>query len=265
MQKIMRLVSVFVCAVLLCAGCGADIDKALDDTQASIDAGDYTKAINSAQSGLAIDTTNFRLTLLLSAAYSGRAGINFFELSKRLTDSANESSIFAKVHSSFVATIGSSGLADLRLAISTLTGFTGTVDSITDFRYQLGLLQTMEAFALSTIAAKTTSTATLTVTDITATQKSNTQSDFLDADNNLILGGLAADNQLVAVIRKNYCALKERSTGSGFTLAELQDQVNCQLAADPTAITFQSSSVTICTDFSGALTGSCSSAGDTQL
>ncbi|MBI2343404.1 MAG: hypothetical protein HYV02_03570 [Deltaproteobacteria bacterium] len=241
---------IFACALCMLAGCGTASDKALDDVLSALDAGNYAEAVTLASAALADDATNFQLMMALSSAYSGRAGVELLDLAETLSDTDNESEAFKQIHSALVATISATGLPDLRLAITTLTDFTGTVADATNYRFQLGMLQAIEAFALPTMTAKPISTSTVTATDITATHRADVQSDFLDADNNLILGNLGTDNQLVEVVRKNYCVLKDRSTDTGFSLAELQDITTCQLSDSPSSVsTFQSASVTSCADF----------------
>lgn len=242
-----------VCAM----GCGSASDTALDEVRAALDsattASDYDAIITKAAAAQAADPTNFDLTLALSSAYAGRAGIEYLDLVEALSDTGNSATAFDAIHGVFVTTLSATGLADVRLAISTLTGFTGTVSTGDDGkRYydQLGTFQVIEAFSLSTLRAKPTSTSTVTVADITAADRSNVQDDFINADNNLILGGLGADNTIVETLRKNYCALSQRSGAAGFTLEELQDITTCQLSDSPaTIVTFQSASITLCSDF----------------
>ncbi len=249
-MKVLRLLGAVLCAGWLTAGCGSASDVALDEVRSALDSGDYATAVTKGETAVANDPTNFELTLALSSAYAGRAGIEYLDLVEALSNVDNDDSAFSAIHNVFVDTVSATGIADVRLAITTLTGFGGTIVDAARYYDQLGTYQVIEAFSLSTLRAKPTATSTTTVTDITDADRANVQADFVAADNNLVLGGLDADNTIVETIRKNFCALKNLSTAEGFTVAELQDITECQLSANAANVsTFQSASVTSCADF----------------
>ena len=123
----------------------------------------------------------------------------------------------------------------------------------------------IEAFALPTITAKPSVNGAITVTNVTAADRARVQADFIDADNNLRLGGLKTSDTIVKTLRKNYCALKNVTPSEGFTLSELQDLTLCQLSAAPDDLLganndFQSAGVTTCATFNFT---ACDGAGDT--
>lgn len=241
--------------VALTMGCGAASDTALDEITEALGsaatAADYDPIVTKAKSAFDADLTNMELALVLSSAYAGRAGIDYLNLVEALSDVSKDTTAFKEIHGIFVKTITSAGLEDLRLAITTLSGFSGTVPTGTKRFYdQLGTFQTVEVFSLGTLRAKPTTDSTTTIANITAADRASTQSDFIEADNNLILGGSKSDNAVVQTLRKNYCALSQRSGGEGFTREELQDIVSCQLSSTPASLTtFQSASITSCASF----------------
>jgi hypothetical protein len=230
MNKVLKGLALFCLCGLLATSCGSASDVAIDKMLRDMDAGDFDSAVIAGKAAQAKDPNNFSLSMLLSTAYAGRAGIDIFAMTTSLTDATLTDNAFEEIHRILVTNIGAGGLADLRLAVSTLGDFEGIIDDTRNFRFQLGLFQMIESFALPTITAQPTQSNTVVVGGISAGDKANVQSDFLEADNNLILGGVSATNQIVDTLRKNYCILKIQSTGSGFTLAELQDITLCQLA-----------------------------------
>ncbi len=257
MNIVGRCIVACLCVATL-AGCGASYSTNLEEAQFALDTGDYASAVTKATAALVATPNDFEATMTLSSALAGRAGVDLLTISSSLADTTLTAQIFSTIHNSLVSVLvgGGQGLNDLRAAITTLTGFGGTVSNVHQYRFQLGLLQSVESFALPTMAAQPASGGTITATAISGTDATNTQNDFIDADNNLILGGLASTNALVTTMRKNYCALQLLSAGGGFTTAELQDLTLCQLSSSAvqntlTAVagSFQSGSVATCASF----------------
>lgn len=241
-----------VTALFGIAGCGTPFATSLEEARFALDSGDFSTAVTKASTAVSESPNDFQATMVLSSAYSGRAGIDLLELAINLTDVSKEDEIFKDIHAALVSTIGATGLADMRQAILTLTNFAGTfpaTDDEKDYRFQLGILQTIESFALPTIKAKPTTTSSITLASVEANDRTVSESDFIAADNNLILSGLEASNQLVIAVRKNYCVLKNRSAATGYTLPELQDLILCQLSANPAAERTFLSGIALCTAF----------------
>lgn len=241
-------------AAFLSMACGRQFDKLLEEAQFALDSQDYATAITKATEALVATPNDFEATMVLSAAYSGRAGVNLLDLAKKLTESGIEDEAFNAVHDLLAASLTSTGLTDLRSAVTTLSGFAGTVGSQTRYTFQLGMLQAIEGYALPSLTAQPTVAGTITATSVTSAQKDIVQADLIAADNNLITSGIGADNQLVTTVRKSYCVIKERSAGSGFSQAELQDRVRCELDDNRANLRtangdFQSATVTTCDDF----------------
>lgn len=263
-QSVLRW-SLLVGCLVWSTSCAVTSTDDLEEARFSLDGGDFATAVTKLESLTGI-ATNHEATLLLASAYAGRAGLDLLSLAKVLSTESNETEIFKKIHEALVGVLDSTnGLTDIGRAITTLNSFATANDpSATDTaerRYRLGMLQMIRAFIFPTITAKPTSGAALN--PLLILTKDDVQSDFIASDNNLTndgsTGGLATDNQLVDVLRKNFCALKERSAASGFTVAELQDLTLCQLTSNPSnlrAADFQSASITLCSDFSFSCTGS---------
>ncbi|MBI4237916.1 MAG: hypothetical protein HY696_05805 [Deltaproteobacteria bacterium] len=244
-------------SLLVAVGCGAPgTQSALEDARFALDAADYATAVTKATEAYAANPTDLPTALVLSSAYAGRGGISTLDMAESLSETGATSDAFDRVHDIFVSTLTSTGLADLRLAIATLTDFAGTIssDQQGSYSYQLGVLQMIEALALPTLTAQPAAGGTVTATAITSAQKDFVQADFVGADNNLIAAGLASDNALVTLMRQNYCALADVSGTAGFTLAELQDLTLCELNDNLATLTqaagsFQSPAILTCLSF----------------
>lgn len=243
-----------LCSVTI-AACGSAENKALDDANKALSAGDYAGAITSATAATTADPTNLEAFLLLCSAYSGRAGVDLLEITKDLTDTTASDTAFDLVHDTLFTTMTASGctigtcLGDLNTAITTLTGFTGTIggyDSYLQKQYyfQLGILQYIQALGLPTLTAQPSTSGTITPTDVTAADNTTTQNDFISGYANLTNSttGITTSNALATTLSKNYCVLKNSSvtagTASGINLGVLRDMTLCQLTPTPaTAVT----------------------------
>ncbi|OGQ22669.1 MAG: hypothetical protein A3I05_03855 [Deltaproteobacteria bacterium RIFCSPLOWO2_02_FULL_44_10] len=248
--------------------CAAGTDEQLEEAQFALDKGDWATAITKSNDALTADATNVEAALLLSSAYAGRAGVNILAISADISESGNTESIFNVVHDALANTITSgTGLTDVRNAIvalgTTLTQPATTHVLFKDQQFQLGILEAIESFALSSLTAQQTLDGTITTTDITTTHRDDTQTDFINVDNHLINGGMESGDVLVTNLRKNYCVLRNvTAAASGIDLTALQDLNLCQLSASTTGLTFQSGTVASCASFDFS---SCNSATDTTL
>ncbi|MBI2346355.1 MAG: hypothetical protein HYV03_05640 [Deltaproteobacteria bacterium] len=257
------------CFALLLIACGRTADKALDQALFALDAGDYATARSAIESEFGASPSDFSAAMVLSAARAGLAGVDLFDLAKRLTDAANETKAFDIIHDNLVELLCAGGCATgldhLRDSIDILAALPAA--SIPDareneYRFQLGILQTVEAFGLASITAQPTKMGTITVANIQDAAAPNdhlarTQNDFIAADGNLIAADISSSNQIISTIRKQYCVLKVQSAASGFTLAELRDRVQCELdglphvgdlsaVANCAAFNFDAANVTTC-------------------
>lgn len=252
-----------VVAALLACGCASSLNANTEKARFALDNADWDAAIAYANDALSSDPGDIDAALLLSSAYSGKAGLTVLSVASDLSGADAGSNLFETIHTNFVASVSS--LDALRSSIESLT-LTTMPDAenpyYTDLYFQRGLLDMIEGFVMPTLRAQPTIDGTITPADITAADATNVMEDFINADNDLINSGMDATDELVVNIRKYYCVLENASAGSGFTRADLQDMVYCQLAADPTVVPaagFQS--VANCAAFNFA---ACAAAGNTD-
>ncbi len=275
----------------LASACGAtsvnsNLDKArfaLDQCKATNTAA-CTTALNDANNVLASEPNNTDAALIKSAALATSGGLDMLSLISSLaeTGATNESQKFKLVYDAVIANV--QDVDDLRTAITALTGITAPVATDTiykDYYFQLGILRAIEAFSLPTVKAQASGTSAVTVANITQTHKDSVQDDFLNADKDLIKGGIADATvsgwDLVKAVRQNYCTLKNLMLPGtqGFNLALLQDLISCQLCIDVTDVSicakpaanmvaadFLSGLVATCASFDFA---ACENAGETAL
>lgn len=268
----MKNTNIYVLSLLLIltASCASSLEGELDEAMFALDncsttnTTPCTDAITAADTLLASDPTNVEVSLVKSSALATRGGIDLLDLMAELARTGvsggfdNDTQKFRVIHDVVVGNVSST--TDIRSSITVLTGIAApaTTDAIyKTYYFQLGILQSIEAFVLPTITAQPTSTSTVTSTSVTATNRDNVEDDFVNADDNMITGGITSGKdgfELVEIARINYCVLKNISGAAGFTLAELQDLMSCQLCIDVT-------DVSICPKSSTAMTGA---AGDFQ-
>lgn len=246
--------SKIVLAVLIVStiGCASSLNKYTEECLFNLDVQQYAAAVNNCLKAVAANANDEEAAMYLSSAYAGRGGVDILSLEKDLAEESKEETAFKDIHDALVSGIGVDGLPDLRLSISTLTGFGPTPVDTENFYGQLGLLESIEAFALPSLTAQPEAGGAIDVNLITPDIKDSTQTDFIDSDDYLVdQAGWSSDHQLVKALRKNYCVLKNITGGPGFTLAVLRDQVLCQLSDDRTSLTaadFQSG-ITACSAF----------------
>jgi|GEM_PF-3514603 len=279
--------------VALCFACGASsVNSALDKARFNLDNCSPTNpsacdsAISGADTVLASEPNNVNAAMIKSSAQATNAGFILLDMLSDLANTSgdNQTEKFNFIRSAIGDTV--SDTADLRASIVTLSGITpptATDDFYKDFYFQMGFLQALEAFALPTLVAQPTETSVVTPASISSTDKDNVQDDFINADNNLIIGGIADSSSngwdLVVAVRQNYCVLHNLAPAGtqGFTLGLLQDLILCQLcvdddvvtrgvctkqAADFTAADFVSGLVATCADFNFT---ACANPGPTEL
>lgn len=278
---------VLLSALGLSACSASGVNQNLDKASFALSNGDYTAAVTAATAAIADDASNLDAYILLSNGYSGRAGVNILQLLVDLTTASNNSVAFDIAHDSLVALIslastggpcaetdasvtmatltGSAydGLCDLHHAIVVLGNATSLVSSQPayiqkNYFYQLGLLQYIEALALPTITAQPTTSGTITVASITATQRALAQTGFVSGYANLTNAATAipTTNTLVTTMSQNYWVMRnaEAALGApaaGFSLGVLQDQTLCQLQG----ATATTTTVASCASFTYSGTG----------
>jgi hypothetical protein len=249
-MKIIKIIPFFAVVWLFSACAEQSLDSArfAMDRCTTTNITPCTTAANEAQTILDSDPNNVDAALIKSAALATRGGIDILDILAELAKTGvsgglnNDTQKFKVIHNAVVSSV--EDIADLRTAIETLTSFdASTIDTTSeiykDFYFQMGMLQTIEAFSLPTITAQPTAADVVDPAPIDATEKDPVLEDFLNADNNLGIAGLDDNGdtgfQLVTAIRQNYCILNNISGGGGgFTTEELQDLMSCQLCIDET-------------------------------
>lgn len=217
--------------------CASTENSNFEEAKFSLDAGDYDAAITAGLAALAEDPENVLAARVVASAYLARSGIDYLDLAEGITDLQNSTvSNLQQIGALLPAT---ATMADVRSAIEileTLTGIDG--DTITDADLQdaafdLGLIMTIEHFAIGWYS----SSGGDDVTSITGDDKGSVQADLVSFDNRLVAAGLDSGEDFLSEIRQTFCILEPISTDSGFTTAEYQDFVACQLADDASTVT----------------------------
>ena len=188
-----------------------------------------TEAITSAENVIASTPSNLEAYLLASSAYFGRAGLDLLEISQTFADLNDASAQDDYEVIADAATIAEAKLTDLASSVDALTTSTATFNNAATF--QMGIVRAIEALVLPISRVK--STGGVDPSLLTADDRSRSEADFLNADNNLTDAGLAADNEIVTVIRENFCRLSTQAVGDvagqAFSLAQQRDQLGCAL------------------------------------
>lgn len=222
----------FLLAIIACASTEQD---ALEDAQFALDRGDYTEAITAATEALTANPANTSAVRILSSAYFGRSGIDFLDLAEVITDLDASAGIenFTTVAN---ALPDDSDLDDLRSAIETLENFSGidattyTDEVLADAAFDVGIMQIVEQYALGVFGSNFTTSFDASL--ITEAQAGSALDDFINFDNRLIASGVDETETFIEAIRQNFCVLKSKSAGDGFTLGEYQALVHCQLTSN---------------------------------
>lgn len=239
-MKTIQKLFILLFVVSLCS-CATTEQSSLEDAQTALDNADYDAAIESATEALAEDSTSAAAARVLSNAYFGRSGIRFLDVMSGIfdleenADDSNFAQIAAVLPDPYDTTITE---ADVRLAIETLEGFTGidatsyTDDDLADAAFDLGLMEAIEHFSLGVYGSDYFGT--FDVAGITDDDAAAAQEDLLNFDNRLIAAGVdETDNEFISDIRQTFCILKDVSAADGFTTAEYQALVGCELDDDP--------------------------------
>ncbi|MBI4126588.1 MAG: hypothetical protein HY465_03760 [Deltaproteobacteria bacterium] len=257
-HRIQSVIVVVITAIL--AACAPSGDADIEAARFALDSGDYSTAITKATAALTADTTDVDAAMVLSSAYAGRAGVRLLSVTADISDTGNTENEFEAIHDALIANVAVDELPDLRAAITTLTTTltaepAATDDLYEDFNFQLGSLQAIEIFAAPSITAQPSDdesdidSTRIDETSDTETDKVEILADFIDVDNRLIAAGMTADDDLVDILRKNYCVLHDLSAGDGIDLGVLRDQIECQLAANADTVTTTAALVANCAAF----------------
>lgn len=235
MKTLSRFVLLLVC-VLSFYHCAADLDSEIENAKFDLDNGDFDSAIIHAGNALDADPGNVQAASLLAAAYFGRSNIDFLDIAEVVVDLGESDEDSFQLVADALPADGS--LADLRLAIETLESLTGVDTStisneeLADAVFDLGLMQIIEQYAIGVYQSGFKSDA-LDVTDITSEGAADALEDLLEFDGRMVATGTAVGEAFLTDVRQTFCILEPISAGEGFSLAEYQALVGCQLDDNP--------------------------------
>lgn len=217
--------------------CASSKNAHLEEAQFELDKNNYNKVISEASQVLAKNPGNIAASRILASAYFGRSGLDFFDLAEIILDLQDSSEDNFKLMAD--AMPASADLSDLRSAITTLEALTGvdeatiTNESLADAVFDLGMMQAIASYALGVYGSNFHTS--LDISGIESAAAETALADLISFDNRLIASGTAADSSFIREVRQTFCILEPISAGEGFTLAEYQALVGCQLSDDPDA------------------------------
>lgn len=237
----------------------------IQSAQFALDSGDYDKAIEDATDALATDPNSVEAGRILGSAYFARSGLNFLDIASGIVDLQNSTDTNLQQIADIVP--DDATMADLRSAIEALEAIPGitdatiTDDTVKDAAFDLGIMEIIEHFAVGVYSSNFKTS--FDVTGITDDDATNVQTDLINFDNRLISSGVESTESFIGEVRQTFCILEPISAGDGFTTAEYQAFVGCQLSTDPS--TFDTATLTadiptcdtINPDSQGALVEAC--------
>ncbi len=237
-------------------GCGGT-SKTLDEAEFALNQCDAiteatleshcTPALEAATSVLAADPTNAQAALISSSASIGLARLDILSFLADLSDLGDANSGAYSQFRTFISTfetdslggtreIDIAALQDAKDVLATLLASV-TVDTDTNgvaidpllkrASFQLGTLQALDSY-IRPVKLATGAESNIANIDAT-TQGPRIIADYLNADNNLIRGGLSGDraDDILTPLRENYCRCSLQSTG--FSTSCIRDLMLCQL------------------------------------
>lgn len=226
--------AVFLC--LLFVSCASSETSSYEEAKFSLDAADYDAAITAGLEALAENPDNVLAARVVASAYLGRSGIDYLDLAEGITDLQNGTvTNLQQIGAVLPAT---ATMADVRSAIETLEGLTGigettiTNEDLQDAAFDLGLLMVIEQFAIGWY----NSNEGADTSGISDDNAADVQADLVSFDNRLVSAGMDSGEDFIAEVRQTFCILEPISAGSGFTTAEYQDFVACELADDSSTV-----------------------------
>lgn len=234
-----------LCCFLLSAlnHCATTAQSNLEEARFALDEGDYQKAIDAATKAITADPNLTEAYRIKGDAQFSLSGIEFLEVEKGIVDLAGANNDFAVIATSFpsftTAAEADTAMAHIRDAITTLT-LTPNIDDadVTDnthlaaAAFDLALMLTIDQYAIGIYNANVNigSNTTPDVTGIDATDAENAMNDLIAFDDFFISSGI--DETFVNNVRQVFWILENLSASEGFTTAEYQALVGCQLDPD---------------------------------
>ncbi len=245
--------------VLLIGACGG-VAGLIEQAQFALDQCNPTsettlancqEAVDRADSVQVGDPTNLDAAMVESSGYLGLARLDFLSFAADLTDLGNNAegdfAEFRTIVSDYETdTLNTAqGLTGLEIELTDLqaakdafgdllagvaVGDDGiaTDDTAQRASFQLGIIQALDAFIRP---VKVAGAGAANVADIDATVSAVVEADFLNGDNNLVIGGTTEEEggDLLQPLRENFCRC---DLNGGFNAACLRDLMRCQLSDD---------------------------------
>lgn len=231
MKRFLKLACASILSFVL-LNCASTVQSNLEEAKFALDQGDYNTAISSATQALNADPQNIEAARLLASAYFARSGLDFLDLAEAIIDlDRNDTTAYQQIAAALPST---ADMDDVRSAIETLQSLDGVDETsldndIADAAFDLGLMESIEQFALGVYGANYFTT--LDPSQISS--KDLPQADLITFDNHLVNSGVDSSEGYVKDVRHTFCVLEPISADTGFTLAEYRAFVGCQLTPNP--------------------------------
>lgn len=235
-----------------CGGTNKTLEEAvfhLDQCNATVEASltsSCTPALNAATSVLTSDPTNTQAALISSSASVGLARLSILDFLSDLSTLGDANSGAYSQFRTFISTFEDESLGgDHELDIDALQDAKDVLDTLLDgvtvdvdsngvatdpllkrASFQLGVIQALDAYIRP---VKIASGGQSNVANLTGAEATRALQDYIDADNNLIRGGLSGTRaeDILTPLRENYCRCSLQD--SGFVASCLRDLMLCQL------------------------------------
>lgn len=225
---------IFLLMICLLSACASSSTSKIEQARFALDSGDYNEAIEAASAVIADDSQNITAARLLASAYFGRSNIRFLDLVEAILDLNDNDEDNFKIIAQSLPEDGD--VSDVRRAILVLEDLTIIDDTdlsgeILDAVYELAMMQVVEHFAIGIYNSDYFNS--LDVTLIDDDDQAYVSADLINFDNRLINAGVDSSEDFLGDVRQTFCILEPISAGEGFTTAEYQAFVGCQLSDDP--------------------------------
>lgn len=240
----MKIKNTILCVSLmfLAAHCASEADSTLEEAQFELDQGNFDEAIELALDSIAEDDTNVNAYKILGSAFFGRSGLDFLDLEQGLLNLEDDDETNFTSIANVLPEDGN--MEDVSSAIAALEAAPG-IDATTiadevlaDTAFDLAFIQTIEHFAIGIYSSGFFGT--FDVSGISDLDAALALTDLVNFDNTFVASGVDSEESFLNEIRQTFCILEPITAAEGFTTAEFQALVGCQLEPDtfdPSAIT----------------------------
>ena len=205
-----------------------------------------SEAATKADEIIAADATSIDGAIFSSSAHLGLARVDFLQVASSLSDLANNSNgstsdddfsqfraLVTTIETDNGSAIDLTELESAKTALTTLLAGATVTDSNKRAFFQLGVIQIIDAL-IRPVKLAGAGAASVSAIDLTEATRINT--DFINADNNLVASG-TTDSDFLSPIRDNFCRCKANGTvitdDGTLTMSVkcLQDLMTCELSS----------------------------------